>query len=334
MKVSVVIPTYNCARMLVEAIESVLAQSVSPAEIIVVDDGSADDTRERLRRYAGVIRYLYQKNQGVSAARNLGVCEARGELVAFLDADDVWHPRKLEHQARVLADDHGIGLLGTGAFDWPAAALPVVGTVVRGPVISVSWRQLAVKNHLTTSSVVGRRDLLIRAGLFDTRLQGPEDRDLWLRVAEIARVANLDVPLTGYRAMVPGSVSRQIASCEAGMLRILHKLDERQAWAGRWVLRRKAYGYCNYSIGYMYNRGKNYKKALCHTLSSVIWYPLPFRGEEVRVRFERPKRLAVIVLRGLGLKRPEELPQSAFEADAVGTSRSSPAVAPGGAVAT
>src|SRR5262245_35430521 len=96
--VSVVIPTYNSGRLVVEAVESVLAQTTRVAETVVVDDGSTDDTRQRLGRYAGSVRYVGQPNQGVSAARNRGVSEASQDFVAFLDADDVWHPRKIELQ--------------------------------------------------------------------------------------------------------------------------------------------------------------------------------------------------------------------------------------------
>src|SRR5205085_8827028 len=102
------------------------------------------------------------------------------------------------------------------------------------------------RNYLTTSSVVVRREVLDRAGRFDSTLQGPEDRDLWIRVAEAAPIANLDLCLTGYRDVV-GSVSKQAERCEAGMLRILSKLDAQKVWRGRWLLRRKAYSYVYHS---------------------------------------------------------------------------------------
>src|SRR6185437_11144924 len=95
-RVSVVIPTYNSGPLVTEAVESVLAQTLPAAEVLVVDDGSTDDTPERLAAYGERIRYLPQANQGVAAARNRGIREATGDLIAFLDADDVWHPRKLE----------------------------------------------------------------------------------------------------------------------------------------------------------------------------------------------------------------------------------------------
>src|SRR5208337_4579078 len=114
--VSVVIPTYNRGELLIETIESILAQTAKPGEVIVVDDGSTDDTQERLARYADRVRYVRQPNQGVAAARNHGVREARGKWIAFIDSDDVWHPRKLECQLRVLADHPDLGILGTALF--------------------------------------------------------------------------------------------------------------------------------------------------------------------------------------------------------------------------
>jgi glycosyltransferase involved in cell wall biosynthesis len=100
--VSVVVPTYNCAQYLPEAVDSVLGQSYERRELIVVDDGSIDDTRVVLGRYGDRLRYLFQKNRGIGGARARGLEEARGELVAFLDADDVWMPHKLEHQVEAL----------------------------------------------------------------------------------------------------------------------------------------------------------------------------------------------------------------------------------------
>lgn len=306
--VSVIIPSYNRGHLLTRAIDSVLAQSVVPSEIIVVDDGSTDDTQARLVPYAGRIRCFIQDNRGVSAARNRGLREASGELIAFLDADDVWHPLKMELQLAAFEARPDLGLLGTGQFDWPAEAFPAVGLDDPGPLIPVTWWQLAVKNHLTTSSVVARRRALDLAGGFDTMMQGPEDRDLWLRVAEVAPIAHLGRPLTGYR-IVPGSISQQARACQAGMLRILGKLDERRAWRGRWLVRRKAYSYVYHACCYLYSRQGRHLRAFALALRSLAWYPLPFRRGEL-TPFERPRRAVVILLRMLRLKGPEaESPQ-------------------------
>ncbi len=101
--VSVVIPTYNAASWIAETLESVLAQTVQPAEIIVVDDGSTDDTAVVLDPYQNRIRHICQDNAGVSAARNRAIEAANGEFIAFLDSDDIWHPQKLEYQMDVFA---------------------------------------------------------------------------------------------------------------------------------------------------------------------------------------------------------------------------------------
>jgi glycosyltransferase involved in cell wall biosynthesis len=307
--VSVIIPTYNCSRFIAEALDSVLAQSVRPSEIIVVDDGSTDDTAARLAPYRALIRYERQENQGVSAARNNGVGRATGEFVAFLDADDGWHPRKLELQLRALADNPGLALLGTRGFAWPTTAFPEIDVRSPGRVIQVTWPQLVVKNALGASSIVVRAEVLRRAGEFDTRMQGTEDRDLWLRVAELAPVANLELPLLGYR-VVPGSLSRQARTCQAGMLRILQKLDARGAWKGRRLLRRKAYSYLHHSCSFLWDQAGERRTALLACLKSFLWYPLPYRRPEARLWLERPRRFLTILLRLLGLKPavPEPIP--------------------------
>lgn len=305
--VSVIIPTFNSAHFLEEALDSVLAQTVAPQEIIVVDDGSTDDTAARLQRYAGRIHYRYQRNQGVSAARNQGLDLATQEFVAFLDADDVWHPRKLEVQLAAFRFSPELGLLGTRAFSWPAPEFPRLDGCVPCRLTPVSWPQLVVKNRLCTSTIMVRRAVLEQAGRFDTAIQGPEDRDLWLRLTERAASANLELPLSGTRE-VPGSVSRQAARCQAGMVRILRKLDERRVWAGRWLLRRKAYSYVYHTGANLHGDVGNYLTAMGCALKSLLWYPLPYRREEVAKIGERPRRLLVLFLRWLGLKAPHTAP--------------------------
>jgi glycosyltransferase involved in cell wall biosynthesis len=310
--VSVVIPTYNAVRLVGQAVESALAQSLPPAEVIVVDDGSADDTRARVEAFAGPVRYVRQANSGVSAARNRGVRLAGQEFIGFLDADDVWHPRKLEVQMAVFARESDLALVGTRMFDWPTARFPAVDAEPPYRVTRITWADLVVKNRLATSSVVARRDALLRAGPFDPAIQGPEDRDLWLRVAEAGPVANVELPLMGYRD-VPGSVSKQVARCRDGMLRILQKQDERRRWAGRWLLRRKAYSYVDHTCAAVQNSGGCHGPAALSVLRSLLWYPLPYRADEVTARAERLKRLAVDLLRAVRLKAPHRPRAAEFD---------------------
>src|SRR5262245_11344519 len=114
--VSTIIPSYNRAGFVIAAVESALAQTYEKQEIIVIDDGSTDQTKQRLERYAKKIRYVYQENQVVAAARNTGVRVSRGEWFAFLDADDLWSPDKLERQLECINQKSEVGLVHTNVF--------------------------------------------------------------------------------------------------------------------------------------------------------------------------------------------------------------------------
>ena len=109
--ISVIIPTYNCDRFIAQAIESVLNQKDCEYEVIVIDDGSTDRTKKIVNQYAHSIRYIHQKNQGVAVARNRGIAEAKGELIAFLDADDYFLPHKLSTQAAIFAQKRNLGIV-------------------------------------------------------------------------------------------------------------------------------------------------------------------------------------------------------------------------------
>jgi glycosyltransferase involved in cell wall biosynthesis len=308
--VSVVIPSYNSARYIVETIDSILAQTVQPAEIIVVDDGSTDESAQILAaRYDGRIRYIYQENAGVSAARNRGIEAANGDFIAFCDADDIWHPQKLEFQMDAFARIPAAGLVGTKGYILPGAgagadAVARYDGLPENVCHFVTWPQLVVKNYICNSSVVVRSSILNIAGDFDTNMQGPEDHDLWVRIAEISTVVNIQYRMTGYR-MVPGSVSRQPKRCHNGMIRVLEKLDERKAWKGHWLLRRKAYSYVEHTCGFLYSAAGDLRTALKQSLRAFVTYPLPYRRREVNTHFERPKRLFMIVLRILRIKSPD-----------------------------
>jgi glycosyltransferase involved in cell wall biosynthesis len=302
--VTVIIPTFNCGRWIGEAIESVLRQTIAPSEIIVVDDGSTDDTAAALARFGSRIRCIVQANAGVAAARNAAMREANGDWIAFLDADDVWHPRKLEIQLRAIEQDPGIALLGTNLVPWPTESLPNMVDSFLPRVKEIDRAAMAVKNHLTTSSIMMRRSVAQRVGEFDVALCGPEDHDYWLRVAEVARVAILPLPLTGYRC-VPGSLSKRAVVMEAGMQRILRKLDARDFWRGDRWLRRRAYSFVDYSSAYLYGTAGNQRAAIRRLLNSILWYPMPQRPAEVGIAYPRPKRLAVALLRLLRVKRAD-----------------------------
>jgi glycosyltransferase involved in cell wall biosynthesis len=191
--VSAVIPTFNRARLLGEAINSALGQSRPPDEIIVVDDGSTDETPARMAAYGPHVRYVRQANQGPSAARNHGFRLATGDYVALLDSDDLWTPDRLERQLHLLSRhphaDVVFGrevLFGAGRAeqDWNLHD-PQVREALRaaeGP-LAHPLELLLRENMLPTSSVLFRRACLVRTGMIDESLRQAEDWDLWLRFA-------------------------------------------------------------------------------------------------------------------------------------------------------
>jgi glycosyltransferase involved in cell wall biosynthesis len=201
-RVSVIIPSYNCARYVGQSVESVFAQSRQPEEIIVVDDGSTDGTRQALELYRGRIRYIYQENRGAAAARNNGIRTATGDFVAFLDADDLWLPEKLEFQMEYFArhPNYGLvysdmkifdesGIIHESVKQWLGMSMPV-GYV---------FRQLFWDTLFIPAAVVCRKACFERAGLFDERLVFCEDYEMWLRIARLFEFGCVDKPLVMYR---------------------------------------------------------------------------------------------------------------------------------------
>ena len=182
MSLSVVIPTYNRARMVCRAIDSVRAQRHPPSEIIVVDDGSTDGTAALLtKRYGGAITLLRQENRGVAAARNSGVAAARGEWVAFLDSDDVWHPEKLQRQIAWHRENPQIEWSHTGER-WIRNGREVRQKAHHAKPEGACFHRTLTRCTIAPSSVVIRRTLLEACGGFDEAFRVCEDFDLWLRL--------------------------------------------------------------------------------------------------------------------------------------------------------
>lgn len=191
--VSVVIPAYNAEKYIAKAIESVLGQTYPVHQLIVVNDGSTDGTAAILETYRDRIDVISIPNGGVSNARNTGLKQAHGELIALLDADDLWGPEKLERQVAVFREHAGVEFTccnylsvdtqtqRTGnQFDYLAQSRePFFDKVLTRPVDLL----LAVNFVGTCSNVMFTRALLERVGLFDTGLRQAEDFDLWLRMA-------------------------------------------------------------------------------------------------------------------------------------------------------
>lgn len=192
--VSVVIPTHDRAETVSRAVESVLEQTYAQSEVIVVDDGSTDDTRAALERFGDRIRSVYQPNRGVSAARNAGVAVSRGEWIAFLDSDDVWLPNKLATQVAFHESHPEIPISQTGEI-WIRNGVRVNPcrhhAKPRGDIFCPSLERCLV----SPSAVMMRRTLYEELGGFDEEMAVCEDYDLWLRIGRCHSFGLIEEPL-------------------------------------------------------------------------------------------------------------------------------------------
>jgi teichuronic acid biosynthesis glycosyltransferase TuaG len=223
--ISVIIPAFNAAAFIAETLQSVQAQTFTDFEVIIVDDGSTDETAAIARRFCGVDSRFFliqQANLGVSAARNAGILQARGEWLAFLDADDVWLPEKLGRQMALFRADPGANFLFTNHFFWDGQRdLSVCYRENRPLPEGDTARRLVDCNVYGVCSIVVQRALFDRAGIFDSALDSCEDWDMWLRLSEHGiRARGIREPLVRYRRW-PGSLSHQkmkMAQCDVLVL--------------------------------------------------------------------------------------------------------------------
>ena len=229
MRVSLIIATFNHARFLGAAIDSALAQTLGAVDVIVVDDGSTDDTPAVLARYAGRVRVLRQPNRGLAAARNAGLAAARGTYVAFLDADDVMAPTKLAAQLEMLERSPTIGwtycdvLIETVATRTTVTASERFGYGARA-LDGWLFPELIHGNFIPAIAPMIRRTALDAAGGFDERLTALEDWDMWLRLSLIAEARYTPAVLVTYRIR-PGGMSEDRARMDRNRFCVLDKIN-------------------------------------------------------------------------------------------------------------
>jgi glycosyltransferase involved in cell wall biosynthesis len=200
--VSVIIPTYNRADYVVQAVESVLCQTYGNIETIIVDDGSTDNTAEVLSNYQDQINYIYQERSERSKARNEGFRHSKGDYIAFLDSDDAWLPTKVEQQVWVLNEEPNVGLVYAAVKFIDINGAPHCGELWWDePVRKVLYEDLMTHNVITgsLSTIMVRRECLDRAGLFDESMNICEDLDLYRRIAAHYKFHKIDSVLVKIR---------------------------------------------------------------------------------------------------------------------------------------
>ena len=231
--ISVVIPAYNVAPFIDETLKSVFAQTFTDYEVLVINDGSPDteEFEREIKPYLGRIRYLKQENCGASVARNSGLLSARGEFVAFLDADDIWLPNYLAAQMQFMRE-HGCDLVCADATFFGEAAdesRTYMETLMNDapPADEVTFLQLVdAERCLITSGVVVRREPIMEVGLFDEALRNAQDLDLWLRLARHgARLSYQRQVLLKYRCR-PDGLTGDAVNSHRRELRIFDKIEQ------------------------------------------------------------------------------------------------------------
>jgi glycosyltransferase involved in cell wall biosynthesis len=222
-EVSVVIPAYNAARFISDAIDSALSQSFKPAEVIVVDDGSTDQTRSIVEGYGDKVRCIHQRNAGPATARNTGVREARSEWIAFLDSDDYWDARHLEMMVQnaeayreavlVYCGKKIVDVDGNERPDYPRQTMFPSGWI---------FSEMFRANYISSTSVVFvKKTIVLDLGGFNRGLRNAEDYDLWMRIAAIAPIRGVP-EYTVYYRVHDNNLTRQTMSALKGHMTALN----------------------------------------------------------------------------------------------------------------
>jgi glycosyltransferase involved in cell wall biosynthesis len=275
--VTVVIPAFNAGRTVTAALQSVFGQTYRDYEVIVIDDGSTDDTASQVAEWGERLTYVYQPNRGPGGARNEALCRARGRFIAFLDADDVWLPRKLERQVAYFARFPETGLLHTAAIVSLAPAPTALEMPDRrpdgdgDPPARVFCDLFHGRLDINTLTAMAPRHVLLDCGGFDERRElHVEDWDLWLRIAARHPVGYLAAPLAvhrpggsmssavektyrGQQMVIKQSVPLCLAACERHVAapeecvrrreyQLYSELGYERFWAGRLADSRAAFG--------------------------------------------------------------------------------------------
>jgi glycosyltransferase involved in cell wall biosynthesis len=271
-KISVIIPTYNRAQYITHALDSVLCQTFPDYEIIVVDDGSTDNTQDILKKYEGKIKTIRQDNQGISKTRNRGIQMAKGEYIAFLDSDDYWAPEKLKEQIQVLDSYPKVGIV--------YARMPIInkqGEKIGMKPAGVSGKNfkelLEVWGDIPTSTVMTRRDCFDKAGLFESSLEPMEDIDMWIRIARFYDLYEIENKVLAYYRRHDEQITTNKSKVYTGLLRIYTKIYNTYPEAPRDLMIRRIVENQYLLAKENYTQG-DYKNALNNASAAIIRYPL------------------------------------------------------------
>ena len=296
---SVVIPAYNCASFIERALESVRNQTFKDYEIVVVNDGSTDSTPEIIQIYIDShpeiqVILINQSNKGIGGARNTGIKNANGKYVAFLDADDLWYPEKLEKVAEIFKRNPDVVLVCHDEY------MREEGGITRkslryGPCMEPMYEWMLFSgNCISTSATAVKREALLNAGLFSENLEfnGVEDYELWLRLAKNNCKFYFLHETLGEYIRVEGSISTKVEYHCQNIINVLDAHFEAYGKENRlFKMYKQRKSNILYSAGREYHRQRKYRKALQYYIKSLRQNPL------------NVKTSVAIILALLGIKK-------------------------------
>jgi len=270
--ITVIVVNYNYGRYLGECIDSVFAQTYPNIEIIVVDDGSTDNSLGVLQRYGERVLIIQQENRGVSAARNVGLFKSRGQWIAFLDSDDVWQPEKLQEQFKYLQDSAvAMVFCGVEYRDDSGGCLGYARPVPASDILPqlVTFAPLTIAGG---STAVVRADCLLDVGGFDEKLSTAADLDMWTRIAAQYEIRALTAPLVKCRRH-SASMSLNVALFEHDNYRVLTKVFSNPSCARIYHLRRKSFGRFYMILAGSYIQQGNWRRAIQCASKALSYRP-------------------------------------------------------------
>ena len=297
-KVTVIIPTYNCAEYICHAVESVLSQTYRDFELVVVDDGSIDNTRDLLMQYGEKLRYIYHENKDMTAARNTGIKNSSSEYIGFLDSDDIWLPKKLERQVKLLDQAPEVGLVYCWNYYIDAEGKRCKfynNTIGRSFESGSRLFEKLIENNVVSgggSTPVIRRACLEKSGLFDESIPYSGDWDLWLRISMDYIIAVIPEPLICYRVLDESHKYHEKFvkyNVDKGIIQVIEKMGRllaRRRYKGYRELKRRALVGCHLHAAEMWQSLGNWRNVRNHLLRAVFldWHVLRDTRTRARLR--------------------------------------------------
>ncbi|MDJ0508850.1 MAG: glycosyltransferase family A protein [Crocosphaera sp.] len=297
VKVSIVIPAYNAMRYLPETLDNVLQQTYEAFEVIIINDGSTDNIKEWFTSILdNRVRLISQQNKGLAGARNTGIENAKGDYIAFLDADDLWEPTKIEKQVKLLDNNPKVGLIYTGVAIIDSDGIRT-GRIFQEDFEGYIWKELTQKNFVGCGSVaMVRKECFEQVSNFDQNLGSfVEDWDMWLRIAVEYPFKVIKEPLVYYRQH-PNSASKKWDAMEKSFEIVIEKAFK-TAPKELQYLKSQSYGLANFVLAWkpLQTQNPDYQKAIYYQKNALAYNPkLSFSKENLRLS------IAIFLMRFFG----------------------------------